>query len=84
MGVGLGRLFFNRSEHSDWGYLKQSQFAMGVLAGYNLDPAALRTYLTRDVYQKTMAGVTLACGRRSLSKFGSFHVRGCFGDANAE
>jgi Putative MetA-pathway of phenol degradation len=38
------------------GYRKQSQFAVGVLVGYNLGPAILQTYLTRDVYQKNYGG----------------------------
>ena len=38
------------------GYKKQSQFAMGILLGYNLGPAILQTYLTRDVYQRNYGG----------------------------
>ena len=33
------------------GYLKQSQFAMGGLVGYDFGPVILQGYLTTDVYQ---------------------------------
>jgi len=43
------------------GYEKQSQFAVAVLVGYDLGPAVLQTYLTRDVHQKSYG--TLAWAR---------------------
>ena len=38
------------------GYLKQSQFAMGGLVGYDFGPVILQGYLTTDVYQKNYGG----------------------------
>jgi hypothetical protein len=39
------------------GYLKQSQFAMGGLVGYNFGPLTLQAYLTTDVYEKNYGGI---------------------------
>jgi len=38
------------------GYLKQSQFALGGLAGYNFGPVITQIKLTRDVYQTNYSG----------------------------
>jgi hypothetical protein len=37
-------------------YLKQSQFAMGGLVGYDFGPVILQGYVTSDVYQKNYGG----------------------------
>lgn len=38
------------------GYLKQSQFALGGLIGYNFGPVILQAYLTTDVYEQNYGG----------------------------
>lgn len=38
------------------GYLRQSQFALGGLVGYNFGPVILQAYLTTDVYEKNYGG----------------------------
>lgn len=38
------------------GYLRQSQFAVGGLVGYNFGPVILQAYLTTDVYEKNYGG----------------------------
>jgi hypothetical protein len=38
------------------GYLKQSQFAVGGLIGYDFGPLTLQAYLTTDVYEKNYGG----------------------------
>ena len=38
------------------GYVKQSQFALGGLVGYNFGPVTLQTYLTRDVSETGYGG----------------------------
>lgn len=38
-------------------YREQSQFAMGVLGGYNFGPLSFQLYLTRDVYEHNYGGV---------------------------
>ena len=38
------------------GYLRQSQFALGVLAGYDFGPVIMQTYLTRGVTQSNYGG----------------------------
>jgi len=38
------------------GYLRQSQFAVGGLVGYNFGPVILQGYLTTDVYEKNYGG----------------------------
>jgi hypothetical protein len=38
------------------GYLKQSQFAMGGLLGYDFGPVILQGYVTTDVYEKNYGG----------------------------
>jgi len=38
------------------GYLKQKQFAMGGLVGYDLGPAIIQGYLTTDVYERNYGG----------------------------
>jgi Putative MetA-pathway of phenol degradation len=38
------------------GYLRQSQFALGGLVGYNFGPVILQAYLTTDVYEQNYGG----------------------------
>jgi hypothetical protein len=38
------------------GYAKQSQFATGVLLGYDFGPVVLQGYLTTDVYERNYGG----------------------------
>ena len=38
------------------GYLKQKQFAMGGLVGYDLGPMIIQGYLTTDVYERNYGG----------------------------
>jgi hypothetical protein len=38
------------------GYLKQSQFAIGGLLGYNFGPVTLQTYVTTDVAESNYGG----------------------------
>jgi hypothetical protein len=38
------------------GYLRQSQFAVGGLVGYNFGPVILQAYLTTDVYEQNYGG----------------------------
>jgi hypothetical protein len=38
------------------GYLKQKQFAMGGLVGYDLGPVIIQGYLTTDVYERNYGG----------------------------
>lgn len=38
------------------GYLKQSQFAVGGLVGYNFGAVTLQAYLTTDIYQENYGG----------------------------
>jgi len=38
------------------GYLKQKQFAVGGLVGYDLGPVIIQGYMTTDVYQKNYGG----------------------------
>jgi hypothetical protein len=38
------------------GYLRQSQFAVGGLVGYDFGPVILQAYLTTDVYEKNYGG----------------------------
>ena len=38
-------------------YVRQGQFAVGGLVGYNFGPVNLQAYVTRDVVQRNYAGV---------------------------
>jgi hypothetical protein len=38
------------------GYLKQKQFAVGGLVGYDLGPVIIQGYMTTDVYEKNYGG----------------------------
>jgi hypothetical protein len=38
------------------GYLRQSQFAVGGLVGYNFGPVILQAYVTTDVYERNYGG----------------------------
>ena len=52
------------------GYLKQSQFAMGGLVGYDFGPVILQGYLTSDVYQKNYGGTDVRGWARIIIPLG--------------
>ena len=52
------------------GYLKQSQFAMGGLVGYDFGRVILQGYLTSDVYQKNYGGTDVRGWARIIIPLG--------------